>query len=69
MLSIFFNIENKEIQKNLKKEGNIIKHKKIILYKKMDKPHGHLSTSHNNSYACHPLRTNLEQYKKTNDHI
>ncbi len=35
----------------------------------MDKPHGHLSTSHNNSYACHPLTTNLEQYKKTNDHI
>ncbi len=30
----------------------------------MDKPHGHLSTSHKNSYACHPLTTNLEQYKK-----
>ncbi len=30
----------------------------------MDKPHGHLSTSHNNSYGCHPLTTSLEQYKK-----
>ncbi len=39
-------------------KGKNIKHRK---YKTMDNPPGHLSTSHNNSHACHLLTTNFEQ--------